>query len=430
MEPLSAYVHDLEELSIRAASGSLSADHLAVRAALGDQPSRVVRARIPRSERKGMGAFFTGPRLAREALRLVMGDISSDSVILDPSCGAGDLLLSCTAGLPTTSRLDTTLEAWGRGLMGFDLREEFIRIARARLILEAASRGLTHQSSGIKINQLFPNIRRRSGLSAPESIKKATHVVLNPPYVARRGLQGSGWSTGVVNSAALFVSSVIESARDGTRIAAILPDVLRSGSRYARWRAHVAERATVERVEIYGQFDQYADVDVFLLDLVAGRTGRAKPSVVWSMPSGCTTARVRDRFTVATGPVVDFRDPKVGPLRAYATPGSVPPWATVHRFTSRRRFKGRLEFPPFVAVRRTSRPGDKFRAVSALVTGKRPVAVDNHLLVLRPSDGTIRTCSALVSHLKTEAVNKWLDNYIRCRHLTVDSIAQIPWSGD
>jgi hypothetical protein len=85
--------------------------------------------------------------------------------------------------------------------------------------------------------------------------------------------------------------------------------------------------------------------------------------------------------------------------------------------------------PPFVVVRRTSRPSTngEARIVYNLVLGSQPVAVENHLIVLRPIDGSLSTCRAAIKVLKSSSVTKWLDNRIRCRHLTVDTVASIPF---
>jgi hypothetical protein len=83
--------------------------------------------------------------------------------------------------------------------------------------------------------------------------------------------------------------------------------------------------------------------------------------------------------------------------------------------------------PPFLVVRRTSRPGEGAgRLRPVLIRGDKPVAVENHLVVLRPNDGTLRACRALATELQAEETTQWLDQRIRMRHLTVGSIASIP----
>src|ERR1022692_1045587 len=105
----------------------------------------------------------------------------------------------------------------------------------------------------------------------------------------------------------------------------------------------------------------------------------------------------------------------------------IEPWKTVRKFDYKRRHKGSAYHPPFVAIRRTSRPGDLFRATATVVEGKQPVAVENHIIVCLPKDGTFKTCAALMAQLKSDKVNKHLDARIRCRHLTVGVVRQIPF---
>lgn len=66
-----------------------------------------------------------------------------------------------------------------------------------------------------------------------------------------------------MTQAALFVEKVLRFCLDGTKVCALLPDVLRSGTRYQKWREWVIKNSFIEKVEIVGRFDKYADVDVF-----------------------------------------------------------------------------------------------------------------------------------------------------------------------
>jgi hypothetical protein len=93
----------------------------------------------------------------------------------------------------------------------------------------------------------------------------------------------------------------------------------------------------------------------------------------------------------------------------------------------RRNFQGTTYAAPFVAVRRTSRPGDKKRAVGCIISGDQRVAVENHLIVLVPHDGSLKTCKQLLERLKCDKTDSWLDKRIRCRHLTVKALADLPW---
>jgi hypothetical protein len=130
---------------------------------------------------------------------------------------------------------------------------------------------------------------------------------------------------------------------------------------------------------------------------------------------------------VNVGAVVPHRHPRTGNEYAYLHAGNATAWGQISRIGERRKFSGRTFVPPFVAVRRTSRPGDPYRAVATLILGERRVAVENHLLVLTPRRGSIPLCVELIKVLKLAATTSFLDRRMRCRHLTVSSVSSVPW---
>jgi hypothetical protein len=166
------------------------------------------------------------------------------------------------------------------------------------------------------------------------------------------------------------------------------------------------------------------DVDVFLLHLKVGRSDSV-PS--WGTPLAEQGKVVRDLFHVTVGPVVDYRDPHDGKSYPFVTSRGLPRWVTVNELPQRRSFAGRAIDPPFVVVRRTSRPGDEHRAVATIIDTPEVAAVENHMLVLRPHDGTKALCERLVDVLRMAETKVWLDSRIRCRHLTVSALAELPW---
>jgi hypothetical protein len=88
-----------------------------------------------------------------------------------------------------------------------------------------------------------------------------------------------------------------------------------------------------------------------------------------------------------------------------------------------------LKQPPFVAIRRTSSPSDTFRAAGTLVIGKQMIAAENHLIIARPKSGSIDDCRKLLRMLRNPDTNNFLNQRIRCRHLTVSAVREIPWVG-
>ena len=203
------------------------------------------------------------------------------------------------------------------------------------------------------------------------------------------------------------------------------PDVLRSGSRYVAWRDMTRACASIHTERSLGVFDQWTDVDVYLLHLVKVAAGRKSQQP--TRPTAKPAHGVGKRFHVHVGAVVPHRHPETGVLAPYLHARSIPPWAECHEIQETRRFDGRLFQPPFVTIRRTSRPDNGKRAVATLVLGKRAVAVENHLVICLPKDGTTGSCRELIRRLRSPKTDNWLNRNLRCRHLTTRLLAQMPW---
>lgn len=340
------------------------------------------------------GTFFTADQLAGALWEPIYPELNGDSIVLDPASGAGDLVIPVARwASQTQTRLRILLN---------DVEDIFLPIACSRLRSANESIDVTTYSSDF--------------LSQLDVAPGVTHLAINPPYFAMNVERD--WARGKVSAAAVFVEHALLQMRPGATLLAVLPDVLRSGSRYAKWRALVESAGTVARVAPQGQFDAYTDVHVFLLTVRVGGTG-AHASWVSDAKSG---DRLGDHCEVRVGPVVPHRDSEEGPNV---------PFVSARNLTSgtqeRRRFRGRLEKGPMVLVNRTSRPGDRPRIRARVRFDDAPVAVENHLLVLKPLDGSRRSCERIVELLGRESTWEYLDERIRCRHLTVSAIKEIPW---
>lgn len=432
MKALLPYVVELER--------HLSTSHLPMEqwqawcdAGLDGIPSRELRRAVPSAELKEQGAFFTGPQLARQATLTFGSSTDDESVYCDPTCGVGDLLLAVASRLPLASGVSETLSLWGRRLTGGDLSAVFVRAAKARLAMLAMRRcGSREPIAPAILNEMFPAITVRDALQCEDLYSAADRIVMNPPFRTMPAPEDCEWSAGGLNAAALFTETAIVHSRDGTRIAAILPDVLRSGSRYERWRRMVGDNTLVEEVRPYGPFDRHADVDVFVLRVTVkrNRNGNVETHRDWSRIDDVSDAAVSQHFTVRVGAVVPHRDAETGPECPYVHARSLPPWNTLATIAENRCFEGTLFRPPFVAVRRTSGPRDRKRAVGTIVLGKQCVAVENHVIVCIPADGSVARCQALLERLRSSRTDEWLNRRIRCRHLTTAAVAGIPWWDD
>lgn len=428
MQGYLSYVEEVETLVRRTLRAPCSAaTNSRIIASLNGRAAAVLRTEIPLRTRRRYGAFFTGSELSARAVAPLANTLASGARCLDPACGAGDLLLACVQHAPLGRDLDSTLRLWSDLLSGFDIHPEFIRAARSRLILAALTRRQWRKPASARPDQLFQRVMVGDALRATGVYGQSNVIVVNPPFFATAAPAGCSWSSGRVSMAAVFAEHCAMNASAGTDMLAILPDVLRAGARYRKWQQVISARARIGQIQTFGRFDEWTDVNVFSVMLRVG-SATGGEGVGWhSHPS--TSQRggtVGDRFAVRVGPVVDYREPHRGPACPYFDTNSLPRWGMVRNASKLRRFSGKLLRPPFVAVRRNSRPDDSHRAVPTVVRGNSPVAVENHLLVLTPLDRSMGSCLALVRQLRTSRTDAWLNQRIRCRHLTVEAVRELP----
>jgi hypothetical protein len=397
-----------------------------VELALDGGPSAALRQALTVEHLRDDGIFFTPRWLARRAVTPLATRIGDGLAYCDPACGAGDLLVACARVLPLGSHVLDTLNAWGQLLIAFDLHRVFVRLAKIRLTLLALSRHrLAAAPEPLAIDSLFPRFRVGDGLAEVTRVVEPVVLLLNPPYCGIRAPSGCEWASGKVTQASLFVAHCVETISKGSRLITILPDVLRSGPRYQGWRLAIQRNVRIDRLVTIGRFAPWADVEVFVSEMTV-QPPDPEASGQWFKRTR-SGLRLSDLFHITVGSVVPHRHPPTGPKRAYVTARSVKPWATVRRIVHKRGFSGSLAQPPFVVVRRTARPGQRCRAVGSIITGQRAVAVENHLIVLRPRDGSERTCRRLVRLLRKRETSTWLDERHRSHHMTTTALSELLW---
>lgn len=414
------FVEEVRSLSAMQASVEW---HDKALAALNGQAGMELEKRVSLYSRRRAGAFFTNHLLADRLLEKI--DFGTDPVVYDMACGAGDLLLAAARTIGAKASLNDTVKNWQRSIHGTDRVGHFIDAARARLLLQAR---VLHPKDDAPLKTGFESVAVADGMKEEDLIAKATHIVINPPFVSRRVTKDCEWASGKANLAAAFVDHALKHMKAGAQLCAILPEVLRTGTRYIKWRELVTARAQIFTVESAGQFSETADVDVFFLRLTRGDGADIKQAT-WDAKQAQASASVslEEHFDVSVGPVVPYRDPHEGDAHPFATPHNIAAWRTVSASEiPKRQWKGRLVRPPFVVLRRTSRPGDAYRATASIVTGRQPVAVENHLIVCVPKQGGLEACRKLKRALRSERVNTHLNKIMRCRHLTVKSVREIP----
>ncbi|PXA73178.1 SAM-dependent methyltransferase [Vibrio sp. 11986-1-5] len=405
---------NLDELDVNSASELVDLDSI----------DYVLRKCLTIEEMREAGSFFTGQQLATEVLSNFQTRINFDSIVLDPTCGAGNLLIECSRFLDVEETLSITIERWGRVLCGYDIHESFIEAAKLRIVIEALRRGVRRDCSIDDALACLDNIKAKDVLNIKsDDLMGVTHVIANPPFTAWESPKTNYWKRGKVNSAGVVMDHLLRTLPPLCEIHAILPDVLRSGSRYQGFRNFVSSKMKGD-CNIWGRFSSKADVDVFLLKGIYSENDN---KVSWFDETEKQVGRkLGDDFDVCIGPLVGYRDPKEGPEHPYVHPKNAPIWETLRQLPEKRKFSGRVITGPFVVVKRTSSPTDRYRASATIIMIKEPIAVENHMIVIKPRDNTLRSCQRLMRILRAEATNEFLNQRIRLRHLTVGVVKEIP----
>ena len=424
-----SYVSSVEQRAVSALDcASVGQATLVPPELLDGQVGAILRETISLDARRRRGAFFSSSALRTAAFATCTGESELDASTLDPAVGAGDLLIEAASALPIDRDLAQTLHDWGGLLHGRDIEPAFVRLTKARLVLLAVARGAaaTRGAPPLSLGQVLPGILVGDGLDLLRGCPPAARILMNPPFTYRVTPPETKWATGRTSQAAMFLAAAVEYSQPGTRLTAILPDVIRTGSRYERLRKHVEDRLRVSSIESYGRFDRWTDIDVFILSGVVSDEPAGDPSAQWWQQA--VGERVGDRFDVHVGPVVPHRHVESGTDRPYLHARTIPLGGIFDVSAAERgRFTGRLFDPPFVVVRRTSHPNDGSRGLGTVIVGSEGVLVENHLIVLKPRDGSLDACHELASVLGSIRARQWLDSRIRCRHLTVKALREMPW---
>jgi N-6 DNA Methylase len=263
------YVEHLATLLRATACDGADARKAELASALDGQPGRQLRKLYTIDALRETGTYFTGSALANRLVTALASVLPSAERVVDPACGAGDLLVACARHLPLKADVSETLREWGKRLTGFDINSAFVEATRYRLALLALERTQIPPReirNALPLEKIFSNIQLRSGSSAWQIQDSLAVIVVNPPFAYGVAERNCTWANGRVSQAATFMDTCLSNAARGTRILAILPDVLRTGSRYEKWRQMITAKATVHSVEIVGQFDELTEISVFLLD--------------------------------------------------------------------------------------------------------------------------------------------------------------------
>ncbi|MGY2223929.1 hypothetical protein ACW9IK_14675 [Pseudomonas gingeri] len=379
------------------------------------------------SDRRRHGVFFSGSAWAKKIL--AGHDLTQWRRFVDPSVGVGDLLIEVCHTLPLRSTVNETIMHWATLLVAVDIRKSFLDIAWMRIQAFAFHRHSIEkgQASKITFSKLPESFLVGDILSINLNLRQSDCIIMNPPYQRIQAPESSFVGKGKRSAAALHLEHILLQAPPGLRIFALIPDVLRSGSSYTKFRTELKNKTEIHSLNPSGAFGVQADVDVSILIATSKKHEETLPTAEENTPQNKC---VEDFFSVSVGPVVPHRTPTTGRLHGYFTAKNAGASAEISSPTEFATYNCRLDKGPFVMVRRTSSPSDKKRARSTLFASHKKVLIENHLLILKPKDNKLSTCRSLLRILDDDGTNAWLNQHIRCRHLTVGALKSLPWIAD
>jgi hypothetical protein len=390
---------------------------------------------IPLDLRAEAGVFFSDNLVCKAAFpRNLISDLKKSVSIFDPACGAGNLLVHAAKYFSIENNLEKTIAAWAVRIGGCDINLSFVHATRARLVLLAMQRHgfpILDKSKIIELQNEFVNIKKSDYLCEALG-SKFDWVLTNPPFF--HSDDDTLWSKGRSQIAAVFIAKILERAKNGQKILAILPDVLRSGTRYGVWRSLIAQNSNIFATKIYGRFSKKIDVDVFFLRMEkknSSATSKAQKILDWSKTPalGSDENLAEEYFNISVGPVVPHRHKDLGEKFPFLTAKNSLPNSILSNIDDKRGFSGKKYNAPFIVLRRTSNPSDVNRLVATLISEGNNIAVENHLIVIQPKDLNQEKCIRLMKYLADEKTKIWVNNAIRCRHLTTHVLKKLPISG-
>ena len=384
-----------------------------------DLPYKILRETYGREFLRNNGIFFTGRNLAQRLISRV-GTIDRQWKVYDPAAGAGDLLVNYADCLPVGNTVEETVEAWGGSLFATELEDDFVPLIKLRLLLLAYLK----VKGNILINGVHIASARRcfrhiiQGDYMKSSVP-ADLILVNPPFNCIVITEKFSWGTGKMSNAAYFMYNLEQRYHDAT-IAAILPDVIRSGSRYNRLR-QALPRFSFGKETPVGRFDKFTDVDVFIA------VARTSACMDVQQKICRNNICIGDVFNVCVGSVVPYRDPVAGDEHFYLKARNVETGKEKRSFIEKIKSFHKPVEGPFITIKRTSSPSDKVRCAASLIASRELFHLDNHLIIIKAKgDMSLSGYRAIARYLNGKECTRFLNRAIRCRHLTVSIIKQIP----
>lgn len=389
------------------------------RGVIFDLPYCILRTTYEREYLRENGVFFTGRKLAQKLIDRV-GTIDRRWKVYDPAAGAGDLLVNYADRLPVESTVEKTVATWGEIFFATELEKSFVPLIKLRLLLLAYLK--VHSSMLLRdveltlVTNCFKHVIHGNFL---DSEILADLILVNPPFNGVVIHDRFSWGAGRMSNAAYFIYT-LEKLYPNSTIAAILPDVIRSGSRYNKLR-QVLPRFSLEKETPVGRFDKFTDVDVFIA--VARKLYKQGSQHRRRSRNIC----IGDLFDVHVGSVVPHREPIAGDENYYLTAKNVETGKEMRCFSEKIRSFHKPIKGPFIIAKRTSSPSDRVRCSASLIATRESFHLENHLIFIKAKeDIDMNRYREITRFLNSQECSCFLNRAIRCRHLTVSTVKQIP----
>lgn len=377
-------------------------------------------ASLDRQTRRATGIYFSGSTWADLLWNnLPKGDYQR---YVDPACGIGDLLLAAARRLDLCDTHAETVASWATKLSGTDISPIFVQAAWDRIAALSLERHSDDFSQPGQLRFTIPGaFRACDSLTYNWEMRSHDCVLMNPPF---HQVDSPAWSRlfkGKVTAAALFLEKALYSAPKGCTVASIVPEVIRSGSRFRKLREAIEKNCSIVNLKAAGRFSKEADIDVSIAVFRIGSASKRRTK----LPAFKHEVTLGDLCDIRVGAVVPHR-PQFQPTPTrYVDAKGAPVGATIEVLRTEQ-YRATAFDPPFVIVRRTSGPSDRKRARGTVIRKPGPVQVENHLIVLLPRRRTLEECQRILKSLSDDRTDTWLNNELRCRHLTVGAVSNIP----
>ncbi|MEJ5256257.1 MAG: N-6 DNA methylase [Acidimicrobiales bacterium] len=245
----------------------------------------------PRDERRRMGVFYTPTTVAFGLARLALAGSEGAVRVCDPACGGGAFLLAAgrvleARGLPRARIVEDLL--WG-----IDIDPRSVAVTSEALRLWAAETGETPRRTNVVAADAL-----RGGLDAwPIPAEPFDVVIGNPPFqsqlsagTARSAADAAHLrerlgevATGYADTASLFLVAAVEMARDGGRVALVLPESFLAARDARPARRRVLQRAVL--TDLWLAEGPVFDASVRVCAPVLERTAREQAAPATAEPA-------------------------------------------------------------------------------------------------------------------------------------------------